>query len=311
MKLPFKHKDIPLVPSEQVKFLKNLELIIPNEKEAQEILAIINIVRLVPYFNYLFESNKFKLNTSFDNLIATYYLENDFRFLIFRSLEMIENPVKSHLINALASSYKGDDPLIHYSDQIYRDSQSYNYVRKRIENTNLPIHLQNRKLLSYRELINYLSFGTIVAMFTSLKDDYQSNVIKNMGFNPDVQDINLTLYNWLRSLSDIRNICAHYNPLIHALNIKFIQLNSDDWIGIKNDGMISILYIISLLLSNVDKYNPNIDKWKKAVEYFLFSEYKMFSQNQSDIYELKKFNCLHPFWLINYKSTIFNKSGVY
>jgi abortive infection bacteriophage resistance protein len=213
-----KHKTF----EEQLGILKQRKLIISNDSFVLSKLKHINYYRLSAYFlpfQYPKNSeneNIFLPNTSFENILSSYYFDAELRKIIFEAVESIEIYFRTQI--AYFHSLKYDafgylklenfrenktDKFQELQDDILKEktrSKEFfiKHFKKKYNSVDLPIW----------SVVEIISFGSLSKFFMILKEEEQNQVIQNIhGINKVV------FYKWFHALSGVRNICAHHSRL--------------------------------------------------------------------------------------------------
>ena len=213
-----KHKTF----EEQLGILKQRKLIISNDSFVLSKLKHINYYRLSAYFlpfQYPKNSeneNIFLPNTSFENILSSYYFDAELRKIIFEAVESIEIYFRTQI--AYFHSLKYDafgylklenfrenkaDKFQELQDDILKEktrSKEFfiKHFKKKYNSVDLPIW----------SVVEIISFGSLSKFFMILKEKEQNQVIQNIhGINKVV------FYKWFHALSGVRNICAHHSRL--------------------------------------------------------------------------------------------------
>ena len=119
-------------------------------------------------------------------------------------------------------------------------------------------------------------------LFGMLQPEDKKAIAKNWDTNFEA------LASWARSLTMIRNICAHYGRLwnsVEELNIRPRLLNKDKKVGIKNDNIYFIIYLLRRLTNK----NPLAGSWAQRTFLFL-------SRNEGRLSLPEQWKT-HPLWI--------------
>jgi len=215
---------------EQLKILKERDLIISNDKYAFTKLNHINYYRLSAYFlplQYKKESenkNKFLPNTAFEDVVKLYYFDTELRKIIFEAIESIELYLRTQIAYHHSCQY---EPYGYVDQKNFQTNQEF--YDKSIKTLKDETGRANEEFVSHFEdkyktkdlpiwtLVEVISFGTLSKMYSILKTDEQKKVTYQL------RGINNTVFkNWLHSLSVLRNICAHHSRCWNkTLGVKF------------------------------------------------------------------------------------------
>lgn len=86
---------------DQLSHLKQMGLVVKNDKRALRYLETVGYYRLRGYMVPFFESpaiHKFKKNTTIDNVLDLYKFDRELRILVFSAIEKIEVAVRGQLV---------------------------------------------------------------------------------------------------------------------------------------------------------------------------------------------------------------------
>ncbi|MDR1006667.1 MAG: Abi family protein [Bacteroidales bacterium] len=200
-----------------------------EENEAEEILTDIGYFRL-GFYCFPFETtypNKKKRNheygkgTRFSNIVDLYYFNVDLSEILLRYINSIEVNFRTNVVYRVSNKYK-DCPTWFISPDIMQKDFVNTFEEKfykQLKENNSTIKDHHKKYLNDRyapawKTLEFLTFGTILKIYKSLKDDgLQKEISLQYGIkNPEY------LIEYIRSIVEIRNICAHGGVLFdHSL----------------------------------------------------------------------------------------------
>jgi abortive infection bacteriophage resistance protein len=195
---------------EQINILKSRGLLFNNEDLAAQTLQMVNYYRLSAYGLSLMQSDKYDPGTTFEQIIALYEFDRRFRYLIMEMTEQVEIAFRTHISYYIAHTYgalghleskyfeKHDLFLTELEKEIKRSQEIFIKHHFDNYNGNIPIWVA----------IEVLSFGALSKLFSNMKSEAQNEIAKNNYRAPAIY-----LESWLKCLSYIRNICAHYGRL--------------------------------------------------------------------------------------------------
>ena len=262
---------------EQAEILKRHGCQIDDENFCLEKLSYINYYRLTAYLlPFKKNNNEYLPGTNFNDIYQIYEFDRYLRSLIFNAIEVIEISLRTKL-----SYYHAHK----YGSLGYLDSNNFsnNHNAVRFKN-NIAVEIKRNKdvLFVKHHLTKYggnfptwvitelFSFGMISYFYSDLKTQDKKQIAAEYGLN--YKD----LASWLRCLTDLRNICAHYGRLYYRVfSASPASLNLPE-------SQKRRLWGIILVMKHV---YPNEDKWN--CEFLpllckLFDEYK----NYINLYHL-------------------------
>lgn len=209
----------PLSISDQINLLRNRGLQFLDENRAVIFLNEVSFFRFAQYLRPM-ESDKvlhsFKPNSFFENALALYDFDTQLRGFLFEAIQILEIALRSKVNQAFSMQH---GPFWFFETKIADDE------RKFIENMNaLDRELQRSKEEFIRDhlrrydkplfppswkIMELISFGTLSKLY------YNCNDIKTK--KHIARDFNLpqheVLESWMRSLTVLRNCCAHHSRI--------------------------------------------------------------------------------------------------
>jgi abortive infection bacteriophage resistance protein len=273
---------------EQISLLEARGMILDLSKDkVKEILMDIGYYRLGFYWNP-FEKNKlheFEDNTKFSDVVALYYLDVDLRHLLLKYLNRFEIHFRTQVIYTVSNHYKKSptwfaDSNIMESDFIQSLPKFYNKKFIRHNKTIKKHHTNhiNDKYAPAWKTLEFLPFGSILAIFRNLKNSKCQESISNM-YN--VKSVKI-FKDYIKTLLTLRNICAHGGQLYDFRTPKGIPslpslkfTNSDRH---SLNGMFRLLYFmldsistsrkdeLKIAISNLLEATANNAKLKEIIE---------------------------------------------
>lgn len=264
MSFEMKYTKPPLTISDQIKLLESRGLIISDKNKAEKYLSNISYYRLSAYM-YPFKDlaeNKFVNETTFEKVLDLYLFDRELRLLVFDAIERIEVAFRTQLIYQPAMS----GGAFWFEDESYFDDKAR--------------HLEHLRKLdkevddSYEVFINHffnkydenetppvwmsfevVSFAVLSKFYQNLKfSDFKKSIARHFGLNnPKI------LQSWIRSLTYVRNICAHHARLWNrTLTNKptILQTPSKQWIADAVPNNEKIYYFLCCLLYLLREINP-------------------------------------------------------
>lgn len=255
---------------------RGIELDLPNEK-IKEVLADIGYYRLGFYWNP-FEKNQnheFHDGTNISTVINLYYLDVDLRSLLLQYINRIEINFRTKVVYYASNKYKHSptwfiDPKIMRNPFIEAIDDHYNDDFKR---KNKPIKLHHQKYINDKyapawKTLEFFTFGAILKIFKSLKDDDIKERISGLY---GVRNVNKFI-NLMETIVFIRNTCSHGGVLFDLNTPKGISKLPDlDFNHNDRNSLDSAIKVILYVLGNISK-NRKIELKDKVDE--LFARYK-------------------------------------
>lgn len=206
---------------QQIALLKSKHLTVPDEKEAERILADIGYFTLIGGYKHPFKNKTTKLyrdGVTFDDIVKLYEFDESLRRLFLRYLLMIERRIKSRIAYVfcdrhgdlqqeyLNPAHYTNDPrkragvqrLISTLTQLATRPTDYPYINHhQTVHHNVPLWV----------LMNAVTFGSASKMFGFLPQSLQSQIARDYPLNIRQLDQILSV------LTKYRNACAHSERL--------------------------------------------------------------------------------------------------
>ena len=218
-----------LTYEQQINKLKNEKsLKVSNQDDTISILKRTSYFALICGYKQLFKdksTNKYKMGTSFYDIVDLYKFDQNVRLLFFSNILKIERHIKSIISYYFTEQF--GDTQDKYLDENNYDNLSYNksQVQTFIQQLNVTLNPPygrpseyeyiNHHKKEYRNvplwvIINALTFGNISKMYSFSKQSLKIKISKEFyGVNEK------TLGDMLNILSKYRNVCAHNERLFN------------------------------------------------------------------------------------------------
>lgn len=205
---------------DQIKRLSNkgLDLSCYDEQKLKEILLDIGYYRL-GFYSYYFinhKKDKFFPNIKISEIVDVYYMDIDLKYLLLKYINRIELNFRTKVIYYPSMKYK--DNAIWYMDSSVMDKKfiarfADTYTDKfKQDNLTIKKHHQNYPADKYApawKTFEYLSFGSILTIFNSIKDETIKKLISNLYHVDDIEKF----VRFMHTIRQIRNIRAHSGVL--------------------------------------------------------------------------------------------------
>jgi abortive infection bacteriophage resistance protein len=203
---------------EQVATLRGRGLAIPDEARARHYLANISYFRLSAYTRPFYQpgcqEHYFLEGTSFEDVLRLYVFDRELRLLLLDAIERLEVALRAQLTNTLAEHH---GPHGYLNPAIFDTRYNHGWLLEKLENAAKGREIETF-LAHYRkkyrsaptqppiwmavELLTFKEVSTLMAKLRLPKDTQR--IEQHFGWKMPV------LRSWFRSLSDLRNICAHH-----------------------------------------------------------------------------------------------------
>ncbi len=211
-----------LTIAEQIALLKSRGLQILPADKAEHILGNVSYYQLAEYWqpNESPDSNKrFKPGSTFSDAIGLYNFDRKLRAVMFDILGRIETSLRSKMIYHLSLEH---GPWWFEEADLFFDKDDHDHALyiirgtvKRASSTLIKQHLekyqQEEHLPPAWKTLELVSLTTLARIYENL--DNGKNKSKNVIAQEWGLESHDSVTGWLKSISQIRNICAHYERL--------------------------------------------------------------------------------------------------
>lgn len=264
---------IPASFEEQIDILKNLWFSINDEDQAKKYLKHIWFYRFLHYFNYFLENHNWE-EKSFDNVLKYYIFDRKLKLILSDIIERIEVSIKANIINTLSLEY--NDSVFFLKKEIYLDKDKFNSIKTSLESEKTKNKsLKNIELsqIDSWKLFQWLTLWTTTFFYNWLNTKNQKSIADNYDLT------NATLSSWLLWLTDIRNICAHYDKLwgtklARYLSFKHPKLKK---LNIETNSIFAYVLVMHIFLKEIWIDSHFLDKIEKL---FNEEEYKSINKEK-------------------------------
>lgn len=205
--------------ADQIELLKNRGLQIADEFKAAKFLSEVGYFRFIQYLRPM-EADKtthqFKQNSCFEDAVALYDFDVELRFLLFKVIQRIEIALRSDVIHEFSVCHGPfwflDDTLV---DDVQKFKENKNAIGRELQRSREDFIREHR--LNYDEpafppawkTLEIVSLGTLSKLYYNFKDKKAKKRIARR-FNLPQHEV---LESWMRSLTVLRNCCAHHSRL--------------------------------------------------------------------------------------------------
>ena len=203
---------------EQLQILRDRGLIIEGEERARRYLANISYFRLSayarPFYRTADAEHVFRPGTSFDDVLGLYIFDRELRLLLMDALERIEVALRAQLTNTLADHY---GPHGYLDPSLYDDRYDLRWITSKLHKATYSpaaepflAHYRDKYLKAPDEppvwmAMEILTFREVSVLLSKLRlPQDRKRIERHFGWKFPV------LVSWFRSLSDLRNTCAHH-----------------------------------------------------------------------------------------------------
>lgn len=245
---------------------ESLGLTITDRSSAIKICSFIGHFRLSPYLKHFRSGSTFVPTTTFDAVIDLYKFDMRLRNLTLSKIEEIETSIKALLSDSLSLKIS---PFWYLDKNLYRPTEADEIVsgiKRTIQEEKNKSPCLQHFYSKYTSppfppswmIIESLSFGTIDKIYRALNRKYSNPIAQKLGLSTEL------LGSWLRSLSNLRNLCAHHHriwnrsfPFMPQIPNKFNTTASN----LEGNKFIMRCQIINYMLAQIDSSND----WKASI----------------------------------------------
>ena len=206
---------------ERIAHLQDRGLIVPRPKLAAHKIELIGYERLRIYFlsrrQLALAGSPFNPGTSYKDIIRLYDCDMLLRDVCFAAVGQFELLLRNSMSEALSKSY-GSHP--YFQIAAFKDASS------QVESVRLfaDVYLKSkdRRAQHYRDTYSdpalppiwrmkeFMTFGATSRILQHLSGPIRTTIANDFGIPKDI-----ILTNWVESLVDLRNICAHHDRLFN------------------------------------------------------------------------------------------------
>lgn len=261
---------------QQIEILKDRKLGIENEDRTEKLLSNINYYRLIGYGLHLKDEHGYKEGVTLEIIFKVYEFDKKLKHILMGILGTIEISFRTKVAYFLAHQYGALGYLNNenFKNASYHEGFIKELNRERKYNKDKQfikhhINTYDGKLPVW-VAIEIMSFGMVSRLYSNLitqdKTEIRNSYVNNIN--------NKVLTSWLVSLTELRNVCAHYGrvynsnflstPEIHKNDLKY-NLNLDR-IFVR---IIAIKYMIQYeeeWISFIDDLKRLLNDYKEYIE---------------------------------------------
>ncbi|WP_295072322.1 Abi family protein [uncultured Fibrobacter sp.] len=211
-----KYSKRPIDIPEQITALINRGLVIENETFAQRQFSSISYFRLACYWKtYEINSNTHELvkGTSLEEILSLYAFDRELRSIIFSAIQDIEIALRTRIIHHFSMKHGAfwfmdgslfsdaeifDKCFLSLQNEVSRSKEDFLLEHfKKYDSPSMP---------PVWKTLEVASFGTLSKLFCNMADiSVKKSVAKSFGL-PQYK----YLESWIRSITVLRNCCAHH-----------------------------------------------------------------------------------------------------
>lgn len=190
-----------------------------QQDKARQALEFIGYHRLLIYMRPLQDTHKrFFATVQFDDILKLYEFDRLLRLIFLDAIDRIEVAFRSAIINTLALD-RACGPHFYQDSIHFIDPVSHRNLLKQVlnlrdkDNAALNHYYANYNtpaLPPIWAVLEAMTIGQLSTLFSTLHLDHRKSVSAKFGYDESV------LSTWLKSLTLLRNVCAHHGRLWNA-----------------------------------------------------------------------------------------------
>lgn len=240
---------------EQISLLRSRGLAIPDENQAVNFLLLNNYYRISGYSLTLRKHDVFYPNATFQNIIDIYSFDHELRHVLMRFIEIIEVALKSVYSYEFTKVHGpvGYLDVTNFSDSIQYQKTMDKAIEQRKKRHPHEAYLKHfldelNQELPLWAFVDLFTISDISFFYTITETPIRQTIADYFGlFMTDGYTI---LEKFLKSMTIIRNLCAHGNRLYNRLFEQKPSLNRREWaLLIKNeDGTVDNAHLYGFIL---------------------------------------------------------------
>lgn len=203
---------------EQIATLRSRGLVIDDEASARHYLANISYFRLSAYTRPFYQpgspEHQFLHNTRFADVLRLYVFDRELRLLLLDAIERLEIALRAQLGNTLAEHHQ---PHGYLNADIFDTRYNHAWLLDKLEQAAKGREVEAFLAHYRRKYTSAPNQPPIWMALELLTFKEVSTLLANLRLPADTQRIEChfgvkmpVLRSWFRSLSDLRNVCAHH-----------------------------------------------------------------------------------------------------
>jgi abortive infection bacteriophage resistance protein len=215
---------VTLSINDQIQLLVDRGLELQNNNTATQILSKVSYYRLSPYFKpFQNPDDTFVANTNLTDIFSLYCFDRDLKHIVFQAMEKLENCLKAQISNHMSLSFGAHwyTDSRHFST-LFNHQELLDEIKAKADAQYPPNsfrHYQSRYLPQGTPaswmVFEELTLGTVSRILESLqgsnpKKGYTSPRNEICAFFGTTHNF---LTSWIRTLTWVRNVCAHHGYL--------------------------------------------------------------------------------------------------
>lgn len=225
---PFKSLD------EQISLLQARGLVIDDKDKAKLYLLTNNYYNIINGYGKYFPRNgdAYTNGTNFNEISHLYFFDKEMKQALFQAIINAEVHLKSSFAHRFAEVY-GNEPYAYLNISSYDSAKTLSVIstiaklsniidqhRKYNPQSSICHYVKRYKNVPIWVLINFLDFGTLRNMLSSVPTNLQTMVARDMMSFVQEHLPNTTKFpaetmnTFIKNMHEVRNVCAHNNRLV-------------------------------------------------------------------------------------------------
>lgn len=269
----------PLDISKQIDNLEEKGLLFRDKTYVAEYLNDISYFRLIKAYDRDFKSKNgsYCSNTYFDDILDLYFFDSNLKQLIFPLIEIVEINLRCRIVNYFSIKYGSfgyEDCANFYNSKFHSDF--IDAIEKKKKDSKAPfvknfINTYDPAKVPFYALVELFDFGMLSMFLNNMKYSDRNEIALTYQLNYGSKKGEF-LSSWIRSISYVRNICAHHGRL-YDFDLQFQPklLDEDSRKKIQNNKIFCILVCIKRLLPKnkshwiefIDRISALLKKYSK------------------------------------------------
>lgn len=252
----------PTTFEEQVKLLRDKNIIIKDEDSCINFLSKVNYYRLSGYYLPFIRKHEEKcfISIDFERIMNIYYFDAKLRNLISSAIEEIEIYLRTQLSYYHAHKYGAEGYIDSSTFGKWHNHQKFmKHIQTCIyENKNTLVVKHHKKHYDGHfplwVISDYFSIGMLSYFYRDMKNTDKAYIAETL-YNVNYQ----ALGSWLRCLTDLRNRCAHYSRIYYWIFPALPKMPTQEKY-VPTRRLFAQLYMLKYLYPDPDKWNKEFLK---------------------------------------------------
>lgn len=270
----------PLSIVDQIALLKSRGLLFDDEASATKLLSEISYFRFAQYLRPM-EADKtlhtFKPNSKFEDAVALYSFDTQLRCLMFEAIQGVEIALRTKVNHEFSMRHGAfwfyDTSL---ADDEHKFIENMNAIDRELQRSREDFIKEHKRKYdkpvfppSWKTL-ELASFGTLSKLYYNCNDIKTKKLIARQ-FNLPQHEV---LESWMRSLTVLRNCCAHHSRIWNRRLTNAPQMSPSmrgAWVnttGIDGNKLYAITCCIAYWLDSMGKGETFKSKLKDLLKAF-------------------------------------------